>query len=395
MAKDTYEAVKKNYFDPGFGGVNFDAAYANAQQAIASAGSVHEGYDAIADMLLKLNDSHTFFMPPEQPFSVEQGWDMKIIGDRCFVTFVKKGSDAEAQGLKPGDEITELENVKPSRASWNDLLYRIRILSPRSSLHIVVNHPGEQPGLKVIASVVKKRAGQFDLTSNELWIYLHQYDADMEKYQSRVITTQDVMVMKIATFDHKIDTFDGEFRKGEKCKAVIVDLRGNGGGSEELLLRILGDIFDRDVTVGETVGRSKTKTLTAKAQHAYSGKLIVLVDSESASASEVFARVIQLEKRGTVIGDLTEGSVRRNIPKIFVHGQGQEYAYGVRVTDADLKMADGKSLEKVGVTPDEILLPTAKQLAAGEDPQLARAFELAGVSISAQKAGALFPHVEQ
>ncbi len=394
MAKDTAEGVKKNYFDPTYGGVDFNAAYAAAQQSIANAGSVREGYEAIADMLQKLNDSHTFFVPPEQPFTVEQGWEMQLIGEKCFVTFVKKGSDAEAKGLKPGDEILELENVKPTRTNWNDLRYRIKVLTPRSSLHVVIARPKEQPQLVVVSSTVKRRAAHFDLTGNEYWIYIHQFDSDMEKYQSHVMTIHDVMVVKLATFEHKEDTFDADFRKANKNKALILDMRGNGGGSETLLLRLLGDVFDRDVTVGETVGRSKSKPVTAKAQHAFSGKLIVLVDSESASASEVFARVIQLENRGTVIGDQSAGAVRRAIEKEFIHGQGQEYAYAMEVTVSDLKMTDGKSLEKLGVIPDETLLPTAEQLADGEDPQLARAFELAGVKVSAKDAGAMFPRKE-
>ncbi len=65
--------------------------------------------------------------------------------------------------------------------------------------------------------------------------------------------------------------------------------------------------------------------------------------------------------------------------------------YGVNITDADIIMTDGKSLEGVGVVPDEIKLPTAADLTAKRDPVLAYAVSLLGQNISPEKAGELFP----
>jgi C-terminal processing protease CtpA/Prc len=109
----------------------------------------------------------------------------------------------------------------------------------------------------------------------------------------------------------------------------------------------------------------------------------VLIDSDSASCSELFARVIQLESRGTVIGDRSSGSVMEARRYSESQGADTKVFYAFSVTDADLIMKDGKSLERVGVVPDELVLPTAKDVAEGKDPVLARAAELAGIHLNA------------
>jgi hypothetical protein len=60
-------------------------------------------------------------------------------------------------------------------------------------------------------------------------------------------------------------------------------------------------------------------------------------------------------------------------------------------TNADVIMPDGMRLERVGVTPDKLLLPTAQEMSVSHDPVLAYAASLAGVELDRKKAGALFP----
>jgi C-terminal processing protease CtpA/Prc len=118
---------------------------------------------------------------------------------------------------------------------------------------------------------------------------------------------------------------------------------------------------------------------------------VILVDSGSGSSSELLARVIQLEKRGTVIGDRSAGAVMRARYSSRTVGVDTVAFYGFSVTDADLVMADGKSLEHVGVQPDELIIPSPSDLQAGRDPVLARAAELIGLKVDATKAGMIFP----
>ena len=65
--------------------------------------------------------------------------------------------------------------------------------------------------------------------------------------------------------------------------------------------------------------------------------------------------------------------------------------YGASITNADVIMKDGKSLEHVGVTPDKLLLPAGVDLAANRDPVLSHAAELVGLKLDPDVAGKLFP----
>ena len=116
-----------------------------------------------------------------------------------------------------------------------------------------------------------------------------------------------------------------------------------------------------------------------------------MVDSGSASCSELLARVVQLEHWGTVIGDRSAAAVME--ARYYPQSMGAETKifFGIQVTSANLIMSDGKSLEKIGVTPDELLLPTADDLASGRDPVLTRAVELSGGKLDAGAAGKMFP----
>src|SRR5438270_8056543 len=182
--------------------------------------------------------------------------------------------------------------------------------------------------------------------------------------------------------------------KARKHKALIIDLRQNGGGSEDTMKAYLAGIFDHDVKIGDRVTRNATKPILTKSHshNAFSGKVVVLVDSNSASASELLARVVQLEKRGTVIGDHSPGSVMEAKHYHYEQGMDTVIFFGASITEANILMTDGNSLEHTGVTPDELVLPGAADLASGSDPVLAHAAGACGVKLSAEQAGKLFPY---
>ena len=235
----------------------------------------------------------------------------------------------------------------------------------------------------------------YDLTDTiDLNKFLREQDDDaMISAHSFSSFGDDLIIWKMPEFDLTRDEVDVQIDRVKKHRALILDLRGNLGGAEETLLRLIGNLCDHDVTVGELKRRKETKPMIAKTrgEGGFKGKLVVLVDSESASASEVLARVVQLEKRGVVLGDRTSGKVMRS--RVYPHQIGLETVilYAASITDADIIMSDGVSLEGAGVTPNLMLLPEAADLRAHQDPVLSGAASLLGVKLDAGEAGKLFP----
>jgi C-terminal processing protease CtpA/Prc len=204
----------------------------------------------------------------------------------------------------------------------------------------------------------------------------------------------EIAIWKLAGFDldnQAIDRFVDEALKG--TTSLILDLRGNPGGSAEVLERLASRFFDKEVKLGELKGRRSMRSPVARKRNSpFGGRLIVLIDAESASASEVFARVVQLENRGLVYGDRSSGSVMLSRQLVSaVESLDGVIMYGLSVTEADLIMADGKSLERVGVAPDQVILPTAVDLQSGRDPVLAQAVSALGGTLDPASAGKMFP----
>ena len=102
--------------------------------------------------------------------------------------------------------------------------------------------------------------------------------------------------------------------------------------------------------------------------------------------------MVQLEKRGTVLGDRSAGGVMLSRRYSERAGADTTVFFGASVTEADVIMTDGKSLEHVGVMPDQLLVPSASDIAASHDPVLSYAAGLFGVKLSSEEAGKLFPY---
>jgi carboxyl-terminal processing protease len=146
-------------------------------------------------------------------------------------------------------------------------------------------------------------------------------------------------------------------------RSLVIDLRGNPGG----LLTASVEVADKFIAEGgivSTRGRSEQENFSYRAHRAGTWRvpLVVLIDGDSASASEIFAGAIQDAHRGKIVGSRSYG--KGSVQGIFPLGKS---GAGARLTTARFFSPLGHPISNVGITPD-IDARRATSVAAGENP---------------------------
>ncbi len=374
ILKDVSQTVEKNFYDPKLNGVDWKASVETARQRIDKADHTGEMVAAITGLVARLNDSHTVFIPPgrtEHPFF---GFDAKPFGDDILVYDVMARGPADAAGLRVGDHILAVNDFKANRGNIDMMMRYFRLLDPTKTLRLKV--AGEGAGIRDVNIEATLRS-DFSKDFSRLYSsYIRDRDEETEpafkEFNSGVFYIRFPSFMAVP---HDAGTL---VRKAEKARAVVLDLRENGGGRIETLEELTGHFLDREGKLADSIAREKTLNLKISPRKpVIAAPLFVLVDSHSASASEIFARSIQLNHRGTIIGDRSSGRV--NEARIFRGYVGSVYSvfYAEEIAVAKVVMPDGQGLEGSGVIPDEFCVPSRSDLRSGKDPCLKKALTLA------------------
>ncbi len=321
MLKAVSETVEKNFYDPKLNGVDWKAGVEAARKRIDEADHTGEMVAAITGLLARLNDSHTVFIPPGRTEHALFGFDAKPFGDDVLVYDVMPQGPAESAGLQVGDRILAVNDFRATRSNIDMMMRYFRYLNPNHALRLTISRAGN--GQQVITIEAKLQS---------------EFSKD---------------------FSHLYDTYASERKKDHDPLAKDYDS---------------GIVY---LSFPSLEVKRRNPNITAP--------LFVLVDSHSASASEMLARYLQLTHRGKIVGDRTSGRV--NAARIFPGVIGSVYGvyYAIEIAVARAVMVGGDGLEGKGVLPDEVCVPTADDLRAGRDPCLSKALELAGGGGSAEK----------
>jgi len=316
---------------------------------------------AIRGMMAALGDPHSSYMNPAeyQIATSGQSGDFEGIGayveasgDYLKIVSPFPGSPAEAAGLKPGDLIIKVDNEDIAGLGETEIISRVR--GPEgTTVHLTIMRDGEQKPL------------EFDIVRAKFHI---------PSVESKMLDGN-VAYVKINEFG---DQTTAELKDALKSVlannpvGLVVDLRGNPGGYLTTAIEVASQFIPDGVVMRERDGKGNEKTYEViQGGLATKIPLTVLIDKGSASASEIVAGAIQDTKRGTLVGETSygKGSVQNWHPLTGDNG-------AVRVTIAKWFTPNGRSIHKLGITPDVPVTLTDEDHAAKRDPQLDKAVSI-------------------
>jgi carboxyl-terminal processing protease len=380
MLEEVSRQIEKNYYDANMKGLDWKGLTEQAKQKIDKANSVSDMLTAIFSLVDKLQDSHTVFVPPQRATKVKFGFNAKPYGDEIHVYEIKGKSPAEAAGLERGDRILALNGFAANPKTWDVMMLYFRALQPVVGMEVVVSRGSNPPQKILIPGKIEQGLRVKDLTDIDTVYQLirEEESAEADQFYHYKRGDDGVGYVQFLEFPHDVEFLDNLVNKIKNSKATIVDLRGNPGGSIEALASTAGRFETEATPIADLIGRKKTETLKAKVRKpALTGPMFILVDSETASAGEMFARHFQLLGRAKVIGDHTSGRVLEANLYHEQFGADTVIQYGVEISIARVIFPGGEDLEKHGVTPDIPCVPTGEQIKLGIDLCRAKAYSLA------------------
>src|SRR5262249_3542157 len=160
---------------------------------------------------------------PQHAARTNYGWRMQMLGDKCYVVAVQPGSDADAKGVKAGDQLLVINGFAPVRENLWKLRYMFNVLRPQPSLQLKL--AGTDGGVRQMGVAAKVTPGKklMDLTrSSDVNDLLREYESDDHYNRHRTVEMgEDVFIWKMPAFDLSEQEVDSMMGKVKKRGALI------------------------------------------------------------------------------------------------------------------------------------------------------------------------------
>lgn len=309
---------------------------------------------AIDGMVKSLNDPHSNYLSPKMYKTLMEQTEGSFAGigvvmgidneQKIHIVGIMENSPGQKAGLQEGDEILAVDGVPVTQMAFDEVAAHVR----------------GQAGTDIVLTIMRDNANQ-DITITRDNIKL--------KTVGHKMLDNNIGYIQIVSFsEDTANEFNEAYNdlKNQGMKALVLDLRNNPGG----LLTTCVEIAKKLVPKGEIVSivdKQGNKETYSSSLEVPEYPLVVLINKNSASASEILSGAIQDTKAGTIIGNTSygKGSVQTILPMF------EDDA--VKLTIAKYYTPSGRSIDGTGITPDiEINLDEN----ATSDTQLDKALEV-------------------
>lgn len=302
-------------------------------------------YAAINGILSTL-DPHSVLLPPEMAREMDVqiqgefgglGITISLRGDDNILTVISTLPDTPAAraNLKPGDQILQIEDESTINMGLSEAVSKLRGLVGTSVTILVGRREWEQPRTMTL----QRETIKIDSTVSA-WLgqgvgYVH-----VKAFQHN--TSSDLLTA--------LENFRAEHGS---LKGLVLDLRNNPGGPLEQAIEV-SDMFLENGVIVETVrahGKSSEERRASLRGTEDKYPVVVLVDAESASASEIVAGALKNQDRAIVVGDQTFG--KGSVQNLYPYPNDAK----LKMTIAKYLTPGHRSIQSIGISPDVQLTP--------------------------------------
>jgi carboxyl-terminal processing protease len=428
-----WTTVKQQFYDPSFGGVDWDKVRARYAPRVAAIGSDEDLHLLLQEMLNELHQSHFIIIPPDaipkfplmdgdgnslegkdagedgdaldlngnykltEQLTTGIGIDLRVLDGAAVVTRVEPGSSAARAGLRPGYIIKRADGMSLDLVIEETLKNPIWQAVIRPEMHLVllagyINGESQSPVQLLYLdgrNRSRKVSVQREKLKGEMSPPIGNLPSTYTEFEAKRLAHGIGYIRFNAFVPPLMEKLCGALRTMHDAPGLVIDLRGNQGGLLGMIGGLAGLIETRQISLGTMQtrgGRSSFYTFPQKSP--YTGPVVILIDGSTQSAAEIFASGMQENYRALVVGERSAGNTLPSVIKELPTGALFQYGF------ATYQSPDGITLEGRGVTPDVNVKMNRRALLMGRDPQLAAATEhltqlhLAALSYKEDKASA-------
>lgn len=310
---------------------------------------------ALAGMMSTLDKNSTYMGDESNNFNVTLEGSYKGIGVEVIekdgtlvISKVMDNSPAKDAGLKSGDILLKLNGKSMSGKSSAEFA---SIINENNKVKLVYERDGKNYTAVLKPKLINLKSVTSKLIDNKVG-YI------------------DVSIFANNTYEQ----FKNELSKLQKdnISGLIIDLRGNVGGHLVTAEKILSLFLDSSHPIYKIKDKNNIETFYSEGKMNTKYKIIILVDENSASASEVVASALKEQYGATIIGIKTYG--KGTVQELQTLPNGQQY----KLTTKEWLTSKGNSIDGVGITPDIIMDESDKNINFDDDPYIRKALEQLG-----------------